>query len=73
LSSSADLPNGIGNDDPGYRFKDEIVSNLNNDQAGVLAMANSGTNSNGSQVYVTLSPQPSLDGHYSVLARSSKA
>lgn len=62
-------PNGVGNDDPGYRFKDEIVSNLNNDQAGVLAMANSGTNSNGSQVYVTLSPQLSLDGHYSVFGQ----
>jgi cyclophilin family peptidyl-prolyl cis-trans isomerase len=62
-------PNGIGTDDPGYRFKDEIITNLNNDSAGVLAMANSGTNSNGSQAYVTLSPQPSLDGHYSVFGQ----
>src|SRR6266446_5952622 len=41
-------PNGVGNDDPGYRFKDEFSPTLNNDQAGVLAMANSGINSNGS-------------------------
>ena len=59
-------PNGQGNDDPGYRFRDEITSALTHNKAGILAMANSGTNSNGSQFYVTLGPQPSLDGHYTI-------
>jgi len=60
-------PNGNGTDDPGYRFRNEITSLLTHNKAGILAMANSGgTNSNGSQFYVTLSPQPSLDSRYTV-------
>src|SRR5580692_2509915 len=59
-------PNGMGTDDPGYVFNDQFNPALNNDSAGVLAWANSGTNSNGSQFYITLSPQPELDGHYTV-------
>ena len=60
-------PNGMGTDDPGYRFQNEIVPSLNQNSAGVLAMANSGgTNSNGSQFYITLSPQPELNGNYTV-------
>jgi cyclophilin family peptidyl-prolyl cis-trans isomerase len=59
-------PNGQGTDDPGYRFRDEILPALTHNRAGILAMANSGTNSNGSQFYITLAPQPSLDGHYTV-------
>jgi peptidyl-prolyl cis-trans isomerase A (cyclophilin A) len=62
----AGSPNGMGTDDPGYAFNDEFNPALNNDSAGVLAWANSGTNSNGSQFYITLSPQPELDGHYTV-------
>jgi len=59
-------PNGQGTDDPGYRFRDEISATLTHNRAGILSMANSGTNSNGSQFYITLTPQPSLDGHYTV-------
>lgn len=60
-------PNGQGTDDPGYKFRNEIVAGLNQNAAGVLAMANSGgTNSNGSQFYITLSPQPGLNGNYTV-------
>jgi peptidyl-prolyl cis-trans isomerase A (cyclophilin A) len=63
-------PNGQGTDDPGYRFRNEIVSTLKHDKPGVLAMANAGnTNSNGSQFYVTVSPQPSLDGGYTVFGQ----
>ena len=62
----AGSPNGTGSDDPGYAFNDQFSAALNNDSAGVLAWANSGTNSNGAQFYVTLSPQPELDGHYTV-------
>jgi peptidylprolyl isomerase len=60
-------PNGLGTDDPGYQFRNEIVAGLNQNSAGALAMANAGTtNSNGSQFYVTLSPQPELNGNYTV-------
>jgi len=59
-------PNGQGTDDPGYRFRDEITNSLSHNKAGILAMANSGPNSNGSQFYLTLGPQLFLDGHYSI-------
>jgi peptidyl-prolyl cis-trans isomerase A (cyclophilin A) len=63
----AGSPNGMGTDDPGYAFNNEIAPSLNNNSAGVLGMANSGgTNSNGSQFYITLGPQPSLNGLYTV-------
>src|SRR5580698_3099264 len=62
----AGSPDGLGNDDPGYLFNDEFNPALNNDSAGVLAWANSGTNSNGSQFYITLNPEPQLDNHYTV-------
>ena len=60
-------PNGLGTDDPGYTFLNEISPSLNHNSAGILAMANAGgTNSNGAQFYLTLSPQPSLNGSYTV-------
>lgn len=63
-------PNGQGNDDPGYTFRNEIVSTLKHDKPGVLAMANAGnTNSNGSQFYVTVSQQTNLDGKYTVFGQ----
>lgn len=62
-------PNGKGTDDPGYRFRDEFASALNHDRAGMLSMANSGTNSNGSQFFITLNSQPSLDNHYTVFGQ----
>ena len=61
--------NGLGNDDPGYRFKDEFHPALNHDQAGVLSMANSGTNSNGSQFFITLAPASHLNNRHSVFGR----
>jgi peptidyl-prolyl cis-trans isomerase A (cyclophilin A) len=58
--------NGMGTDDPGYRFKDEFHSSLNHDRAGVLSMANSGTNSNGSQFFITLNAASHLNNKHSV-------
>jgi peptidyl-prolyl cis-trans isomerase A (cyclophilin A) len=62
------LGNGIG--DPGYKFKDEF-SDLRFDQPGRLAMANSGPDTNGSQFFITDSPQPHLDspGHYTIFGQ----
>lgn len=56
-------PTGTGSGDPGYKFEDELVENLKHNKPGILAMANSGMNSNGSQFYITEKPTPWLDGY----------
>jgi peptidyl-prolyl cis-trans isomerase A (cyclophilin A) len=57
-------PLGTGFGGPGYQFADEI-SDLQH-IAGTLAYANSGANTNGSQFYIAETPQPALDGGYTV-------
>ena len=59
-------PNGTGTGGPGYRFPTETHEELLHDSEGVLAMANSGPDTNGSQFYITLRPAPHLDGGYNV-------
>jgi peptidyl-prolyl cis-trans isomerase A (cyclophilin A) len=59
-------PLGTGEGSPGYQFEDEIDPNRHFDKAGILAMANAGPNTNGSQFFITVAPVPHLDGHYSV-------
>lgn len=58
--------NGLGTDGPGYTFQDEFNSTLRHDKAGILSMANSGLNSNGSQFFITLAATPHLDDVHSV-------
>jgi len=58
------LGTGLGN--AGYRFMDEFHPDLQHDKPGVLAMANSGANTNGSQFYITEVPRPDLNNRYSV-------
>lgn len=62
-------PLGSGMGDAGYKFDDEIVKTLNHNEAGTLAMANSGPNTNGSQFYITHVPYPSLNGRYVVFGK----
>jgi cyclophilin family peptidyl-prolyl cis-trans isomerase len=51
-------PTGIGAGEPGYRFTDEVDNGLTFDRAGLLAMANAGANTNGSQFFITYAPLP---------------
>ncbi len=62
-------PNGSGSDGPGYAFTDEFTSPWTFDSFGVLAMANSGPNSDGSQFFVTVAPYTSGNNTYSIFGR----
>ncbi|HEY1902049.1 MAG TPA: peptidylprolyl isomerase [Terracidiphilus sp.] len=62
-------PTGTGMGDPGYSFNDEFDPNLNFDQPGRLAMANSGPNTNGSQFFITEQPFDSLNQHYTLFGQ----
>lgn len=55
-----------GSGGPGYRFPDEIFPGRGFDKAGLLAMANAGPDSNGSQFFLTLAPAPFLNGKHTV-------
>jgi peptidyl-prolyl cis-trans isomerase A (cyclophilin A) len=59
-------PQGDGRGGPGYQFANEPVEGLNFDRAGLLAMANAGPNTNGSQFFITHTPTPDLNGSYTI-------
>lgn len=59
-------PTGTGRGGPGYTFKDEFEGNPLKHEKGVISMANAGPNTNGSQFFITHSPQPHLNGKHTV-------
>ncbi|GAA1111872.1 peptidylprolyl isomerase [Nocardiopsis composta] len=59
-------PEGTGTGGPGYTFDDEIDESLTFAEPGMLAMANSGPDTNGSQFFVTTAPAPHLNGRHTV-------
>ena len=61
-------PTGTGAGGPGYQFINED-SSLKFDKAGVVAMANSGRDTNGSQFFITFAPRPQLDGGYTIFGQ----
>jgi peptidyl-prolyl cis-trans isomerase A (cyclophilin A) len=62
-------PLGNGTGGPGYSFEDEFNQGLTFDKAGILAMANSGPNTNGSQFFITLAPTPWLNGKHTIFGQ----
>jgi peptidyl-prolyl cis-trans isomerase A (cyclophilin A) len=59
-------PRGDGTGEPGYKIDDETSPDLGFSKPGVLAMANSGPNTNGCQFFITVGPAEHLNGHYSI-------
>ena len=62
-------PTGTGRGGPGYNFEDELKNNPLKHERGVISMANAGPNTNGSQFFITHSPQPHLNGKHTVFGK----
>jgi peptidylprolyl isomerase len=59
-------PLGNGRGDPGYKYAGEFDGTLSHDKPGLLSMANSGPNTDGSQFFLTFAATPWLDGKHTI-------
>jgi peptidyl-prolyl cis-trans isomerase A (cyclophilin A) len=59
-------PTGTGRGGPGYQFADEIHPDLQFDRPYLLAMANAGRGTNGSQFFITVAPTTWLNGKHTI-------
>lgn len=66
-------PAGDGTGDPGYKFKNEVSSDLLFDKPGRLAYANAGPDTNGSQFFITEVAVPHLNGGYTIFGQCDPA
>ncbi|MEM7112899.1 MAG: peptidylprolyl isomerase [Chloroflexota bacterium] len=62
-------PTGTGRGGPGYTIPNEIDAELSHRDTGIVAMANSGPDTNGSQWYITLGDAEFLDGSYTIFGK----
>jgi peptidyl-prolyl cis-trans isomerase A (cyclophilin A) len=65
-------PMGTGRGDPGYKFEDEFQSGKTFDRVGLLAMANAGRNTNGSQNFITTSTPTYLNNKHTIFGEVTK-